>query len=110
MTNKAYRDGWEQVFGSSAQKEDEENTDGEVLIEQLVKTKTFQKLPAKINKHEVFSKIKKIKKIFPFIGLKNCLEPVPYGYGIDETFKGKKTYIGFSSSGTAGLWDLATMS
>jgi len=103
MTSKAYRLGWELVFGSS-DKNDEEEGEEMVKVEHLVKTKTFQKLPAALNKHKAFQKIKQIKRIFPYIGLKNCLEPC------NEVFNGKQTYIGFSSSGATGLWDIATMS
>jgi len=78
-------------------------------IKTLTKTKSFWKLPTSISTHSVFSKIKKIKRIFPYIGLKNCLEPCDVAWS-GEVFKGKKTYIGFSSSGATGLWDIATMS
>lgn len=105
MTNKAYRDGWDRIFGNT-----ENDESGDTLYtSQLIKTKSFQKLPHFINKHNIFANIKKIKKIFPHIGLSNCLESLTTG---DPIFGGdnKKIYIGFSSSGALGLWDIATMS
>ncbi len=101
MTSKAYQIGWELAFGVASKLEEDDSI---MDVEKLIQTKTFKKLPLFIQKHAVFSKIKKIKRIFPYIGLKNCLEPC------EETFDGKKTYIGFSSGGVAGLWDIATMS
>jgi hypothetical protein len=104
MTNKAYRDGWDRVFGGNNSEDEHE----QMYVNQLVKTKSFQNLPALINKHIVFQNIKKIKRIFPHIGLANCLEPFE---STEELFSSnKKLYIGFSSSGATGLWDIATMS
>lgn len=104
---KEYRDGWERIFGNGIGEEEE--LGDTLLVSQLVKTKSFQKLPGFIQKHAIFSNIKKIKRIFPHIGLPNCLEPLKCN---DPKFSSpdKKLYIGFSSSGTLGLWDIATMS
>jgi len=103
MTDQAYRDGWDRIFGNNLFKEEHE----EMQISQLVKTKSFQTLPALIKNHIVFKNIKKIKRIFPYIGLPNSLEPLESS---DERFANKKLYIGFSSGGATGLWDIATMS
>jgi hypothetical protein len=44
----------------------------------------------------------KIDKVFPKIGLKNCVEKTKLKYN------NKPLYVGFSSDGVKGLWDIAT--
>ncbi len=73
-------------------------------VSKLVASKTFQRLPLFIRQHSVFLRISKIEKPFPSIGLPNSLEKC------ETDFDGKPAYIGFSSTGVAGTWDLATMS
>lgn len=75
-----------------------------MLVSEFKASKTFSKLPDFIKYHSIFNKIKRIEKIFPDIGLLNTLEK--YELGID----GKPSYIGFSSVGISGAWDIATMS
>jgi hypothetical protein len=77
-----------------------------MLISKLKESNTWKKLPPFIKEAGVFNHISKIEKPFPEIGLKNILEP------LDANFpdKPEKAYIGFTSQGMMGVWDLATMS
>lgn len=73
-------------------------------ISDLKNSRTFKKTAHFIRNNSIFDKISKIEKPFPGIGLSNCLEKC------DVEFDGKPAYIGFTSSGITGFWDLATMS
>jgi hypothetical protein len=77
-----------------------------MLISKLKESNTWKKLPPFIKDARVFDHISKIEKPFPEIGLKNILEP------LNDNFpeKPEKAYIGFTSQGMMGVWDIATMS
>lgn len=74
-----------------------------MLIKDLMESSSFSKLPPFLKTHGVWNNIKRIKKPFPEIGLPNCLEKLNH-----PSYPNR--YIGFTSSGIKGLWDLATMS
>ena len=78
----------------------------------MVYTKNFlnskgKRLPYNIKRK--LGTIKRIDKVFPKIGLKNCVSQHPVRVRV-----GKNQYanwnIGFTSDGIEGLWNLATMS
>lgn len=73
-------------------------------VSKLLASKSFERLPLFIKQNGIFNRISKIEKPFPSMGLRNSLERC------EEDFDGKPAYIGFTSSGITGLWDLATMS
>lgn len=73
-------------------------------VKTLLQSQTFKRLPPFIRDHRVWEQIKTIKKPFPEMGLSNSLERC----SVD--FDGKPAYIGFTSTGIQGVWDLATMS
>lgn len=73
-------------------------------VSKLLASKTFGRLPLSIQHHPVFTQISKIEKPFPSFGLLNFLERCEVDYD------NKPAYIGFSSVGLRGLWDIATMS
>lgn len=77
-----------------------------MLVSDLKKSVTWSKLPKFIRNAGVFEHIKRIEKPFPEIGLKNIVEP------IEDSFPEKpaKAFVGFSSQGMQGVWDIATMS
>jgi hypothetical protein len=83
-----------------------------VYTKKFLASKSAQKMPEWIQKHQTWKTTPKIDKIFPKIGLPNCIEECPEeitDYGTKEPTK-KKMHIAFSSDGITGLWDLSTMS
>lgn len=95
-----------------------------VYTKEFLKTKRGKRLPATIKAQ--LKNIKRIDKVFPKIGLKNCLEKRPVevkinghysnaqeDYAFADYWQNKtsaKWQIGFMSDGVSGLWGLATMS
>jgi hypothetical protein len=63
-----------------------------------------QKLTETLNKHS------KIEKIFPYLGLLNNIELGKHFVIGDENDKPCPMYVGFSSNGVSGIWDIGTMS
>jgi hypothetical protein len=75
-----------------------------VNTKRFLNSTTGKKLPDHIKSSSIFNNIQKIDKVFPKIGLKNRIEKIKLN------LNGKPLYVGFSSDGIKGLWDIATMS
>jgi hypothetical protein len=76
------------------------------MISIVTKSKRY---PEFIRNHSIFKELRTVKKVFPQIGLKNCeVSASSIDKHVEEGFKRKK--IVFSSDGSKGLWDMATMS
>lgn len=64
---------------------------------------TAKRLPEWIRTHKVLATNRKIEKVFPKLGLENCIEDA-------EHSAVENAKVVFTSDGYTGLWDLATMS
>ena len=85
-----------------------------VYTKHFLNSKLTAKLPERFRNHILFKDVKRVDKVFPKLGLPNCLDKrqveveVP-AYSTDKIVP-SKVRIGFSSTGVAGMWDIATMS
>lgn len=76
-----------------------------LYMDELVNSYQFFKLPSKIKSQPIFNQIKFINKPFPYLGLLNHIDNTPIKFRSYNN-----AFIGFSSYGLNGFWDLATMS
>ena len=84
-----------------------------IYTKKFLASASARRLPAWIRNHQYFEEHAKIEKVFPSLGLNNCMEPVEeevMDYGEVGDGVKKKMSVVFSADGITGLWDLATMS
>src|SRR5271165_4115710 len=83
-----------------------------IYTNKFLASKSAKRMPEWIQNHQTWKKTSKIDKIFPKIGLSNCMEPCAediIDYSTGEPVA-KKMSVVFSADGITGLWDLSTMS
>jgi len=80
-----------------------------IYTKRFLNSAAAKRLPKWIQSHRVFRDNSKIKKVFPEIGLSNCVDDCPIPI-TDYDGRNKNMKIVFSSDGITGLWDIGTMS